>query len=321
MPAPVRIAAKPYHFSASELGTWLNCRRQWWWEYVELLAPSQIKEPLVIGSAAHEALELYFKTLQAGKTPDAKVIIATVVKKLKIMADLEMKRGFQSIKVNEVYEKAIAFVRGFLNNYISHWSREDSKFKVLDVECVFKIPLIKNLDIVGKIDGVLEAKDGSIWVLEHKTASRVSGSYIDKIDFSQQVIVYMAAVKHLYGKYPRGIVYDLILKPSIRQDKNATYKEYLDRYVDWFDTKGSEALYREHVVKSHARLDSEITQLIAMGTDIKMCTSDSIHAYPNPQACDMYGLCPFIRMCQGVKTAMLDLRKKETKHEELGTLS
>jgi hypothetical protein len=98
--------------------------------------------------------------------------------------------------------------------------------------------------MAGKIDGLyIDPETGEQWIVEYKTASDLSGSYISRISLDLQVHIYKLAEEKSSNQSVVGVIYDAIKKPTIRLKKNETAVEYEDRVVEWYDTNEQDAFY------------------------------------------------------------------------------
>ncbi len=114
---------------------------------------------------------------------------------------------------------ATAMIRGYAERYAT----ED--FEVVEVEKEF-VGEIRNPDtgrqsqtfrIAGKVDGVVRCHDG-LYLLEHKTASTVDASYLDKLWTDTQIALYCYYLREL--GYPIvGVIYNVLLKSGSSKAK------------------------------------------------------------------------------------------------------
>ena len=57
------------NISNSEVSTWLSCRNKYRYAFDLDLEPKKRSDPLTRGTIGHDALDVYYKTLQAGVEP------------------------------------------------------------------------------------------------------------------------------------------------------------------------------------------------------------------------------------------------------------
>lgn len=109
--------------------------------------------------------------------------------------------------------------------YIDFWMKDFKQYSFEDIEGVFDIRFGK-YRIRGKRDGVLRCKkDGSLWLFEHKTKSRVMEEIIQQSlanDFQCQF--YCAAWKAEKKTPLRGVQYNIIRNPGIKTKKGESLR-------------------------------------------------------------------------------------------------
>lgn len=131
----------------------------------------------------------------------------------------------------EVYSKASPVLGG----YYSFWNERDFQGGVtwIDLEREFKVPYELVLDkhdcngdynefvtipLCGKIDGIYTDAQGDWWLFETKTKGRIDDdAIVERLTFDVQVVMYMYVIEQLYGKRPKGVCYNLIRSPQLRQ--------------------------------------------------------------------------------------------------------
>jgi len=73
---------------------------------------------------------------------------------------------------------------------------------------------------MGKRDAVRELPTGMLQLVEHKTASKVDGGYLDKLWSDAQITGYARACELEHGIQCRSVLYDVIVKPPFRRGKD-----------------------------------------------------------------------------------------------------
>ncbi len=127
---------------------------------------------------------------------------------------------------------ATAMIRGYAERYGTE------EFEIVEVEKEF-VGEIRNPDtgrqsqtfrIAGKVDGIVRCHDG-LYLLEHKTASTVDASYLDKLWTDTQIALYCYYLREL--GYPIvGVIYNVLLKSRLKQGKGETQVEYEVRHAE-----------------------------------------------------------------------------------------
>jgi len=169
-----------------------RCRRQYKWKYIDNLSP---KEGIgrVRGSAGHSALAEWYRN---GCDLEADEMAMKAASSL--LSDFE---NSNNVSLSSEWE----LLEIILPRYFD-WARANDSFEeILSIEQEFEIDL-DGYRIVGFIDGVVKATNGTVWLLEHKFNKQVSTSHID---LDPQMSMYLWAA-HKLGIEARGVLYNVI---------------------------------------------------------------------------------------------------------------
>ena len=206
----------------SALNTFRNCPRKYKNRYLDNLRPRERAEALSFGSVVHTAIELWYRSQYAeSRLRDV----------LTYIDDAFGNRMVDSIQMVQ-WHLATAMIRGYAERYATE------EFEVVEVEKEF-VGEIRNPDtgrqsqtfrIAGKVDGIVRCHDG-LYLLEHKTASNVDASYLDKLWTDTQIALYCYYLREL--DYPIvGVIYNVLLKSRLKQGKGETQEEYEVRHAE-----------------------------------------------------------------------------------------
>jgi RecB family exonuclease len=206
----------------SALNTFRNCPRKYKNRYLDNLRPRERAEALSFGSVIHTAIELWYRSHEAeSRLRDV----------LTYVDDTFENRVVDSNQMVQ-WHLATAMIRGYAERYATE------EFEVVEVEKEF-VGEIRNPDtgrqsqtfrIAGKVDGIVRCHDG-LYLLEHKTASTVDASYLDKLWTDTQIALYCYYLREL--GYPIvGVIYNVLLKSRLKQGKGETQEEYEVRHAE-----------------------------------------------------------------------------------------
>jgi CRISPR/Cas system-associated exonuclease Cas4 (RecB family) len=182
------------HISISQLTTYLQCPRQYFYQYVQAIPWKTIPAAVAFGDVAHRAIEAINRSLMDGNVIDKNEAISTFTEGWSSKVDTE------PIVWKTPDENGDLVVKG--RELISIYYDSFSTNKVRDVELEFRLPIldpatglfIESHDVVGKIDAISEV--GTI--IEIKTSSKTPAQ-ID-IDTNLQLTLYSYAYRMLYGQ-------------------------------------------------------------------------------------------------------------------------
>ncbi|MFN9421144.1 MAG: PD-(D/E)XK nuclease family protein, partial [Pirellula sp.] len=206
----------------SALNTFRNCPRKYKNRYLDNLRPRERAEALSFGSVVHTAIELWYRSQNAeSRLRD-------------VLAYIDNAFENRVVDSNQMvqWHLATAMIRGYAERYGTE------EFEIVEVEKEF-VGEIRNPDtgrqsqtfrIAGKVDGIVRCHDG-LYLLEHKTASTVDASYLDKLWTDTQIALYCYYLREL--GYPIvGVIYNVLLKSRLKQGKGETQEEYELRHAE-----------------------------------------------------------------------------------------
>jgi RecB family exonuclease len=206
----------------SALNTFRNCPRKYKNRYLDNLRPRERAEALSFGSVIHTAIELWYRSSNTeSRLRDVLAYIDDAFENRVVDSNLMIQ-----------WHLATAMIRGYAVRYATE------EFEVVEVEKEF-VGEIRNPDtgrqsqtfrIAGKVDGIVRCHDG-LYLLEHKTASTVDASYLDKLWTDTQIALYCFYLREL--GYPIvGVIYNVLLKSRLKQGKGETQEEYEVRHAE-----------------------------------------------------------------------------------------
>jgi putative RecB family exonuclease len=153
------------HFSYSQLSTYLQCPLRYRLQYVELVAAAFTSSALVFGSCMHEALAGFHQQLLLGDhlRPDQMV---DLYRQAWASRNGELVRYCNGDSEKSLLEKA----GQMLNVYHECF---DTSTEILGVEEFFELEVVSSVPpFRGYIDLIEKSSDGSVTVVDLKTAAR-----------------------------------------------------------------------------------------------------------------------------------------------------
>ncbi len=166
----MRTAQDHDHLSYSQVNTYLSCPLQYRFKYIDDIPPAFTSVALAFGSAIHEAVAAFYQTRLEGDelTPHQMVdVYRDTWRRAKQV------KYFNGDNDNALMDKAKNMLTVF------HESADPSA-QVIGVEEFFEIPLGGLPMFQGYIDLIEESHDGSVTLVDLKTASKkLSQSNVD----------------------------------------------------------------------------------------------------------------------------------------------
>lgn len=322
----------------SALNTFRNCPRKYKHRYLDSLRPREQAETLSFGSVVHGALEMWYRSIG---NPDRLAALLN-----------HIDQQFPARTGDEREKAHWQLARAMMSGYAVCYESED--FEIVEIEKPFTGE-IRNPDtgrpsqtfvMSGKADAIVRRVDG-LYLLEHKTASSVDDSYLDKLWTDTQIALYSYYLRQL--GYPIvGVIYNVLLKSRLQQKageteaefaarhaelaaKNKSGKstakrqlpetdeEYQARLAEWYSRP--EAFHREHVYLSEERLamlQEEVWEITQQYLDARrrgkwLLNTANCFSYQRP--------CEYLPYCQsGFNPNIVDnLYEIVPPHEELQT--
>jgi hypothetical protein len=201
-----------------------RCPREYQYRYgMGIVANSHDREALDFGSLVHDGLEAY---LNSGSIDEALKVVDECA--AKAWAD-------DQDKARDSRCRAYAMIQAYANKYPSN---EDG-FEVVACEVEFAALPMVNPDTgkksrtfvnAGKIDAVFRNRaSGFLWLVEHKTASRVDENYFDKLSMDMQINRYARVVQQRYGSPVEGVLYNVLTKCKLKRKEGESPADFEER--------------------------------------------------------------------------------------------
>lgn len=260
-------------FSHSRINCFKQCPKLFDYKYNKhLFKIDGDSDSLIMGSAFHRGIEL-------GN-------INALEKELDENNDF-LSEGNETNKII-----VLAMVEAFFNKF-PHHNEGDIQHEV-KIETTFG-----NHPFIMFADAIIDEPDGIV-LREYKTASRIDSTYIDKLQFNDQITRYCLAIEQEYHKPVKRIEYYVAKKPLLRLKQNETLEQFRNRLVEKI-TEDEESIQYFELHRTREHLDEELSDLIYDMDTISKTTRYT----KNLSACSCYGNCPYLNLCMKEKDAEL----------------
>lgn len=317
-------------FTQSELSTMSNCGMKWNLLYNHCLKrQGEFSWPLVVGDAFHDGMEQMYATRGQMCT----------LKDFRYPIDVILTPTQRS---EEEYWRQITTI--LLTTYQQYYHQDFTEFEydVEDIERTIDLDY-QGFKLRGKIDLIFRpAAKQSVYIMDHKTTSRIDPNTAAGWDFRFQFMFYLwCAWKS--GMVPRdqlgGFYINAVKKPQLKRKANGS--ESLEAFVERcrldIVTDPDKYFYRERLPLTDGALEHFETivlapklarlQLITKGlqqegsVSILKSAQKAIALDMNTDHCQFYGKpCEFLDLCRhGWDAHGFQYTQRETKHEELDT--
>lgn len=192
--------------------------------------------------------------------------------------------------------------------------KEPYEFKTGD-DRILSIVFLK-----GKFDGVFIDKKNDLWLLETKCLSVIKEDEImELLPLDIQCMLYLLAIYLKYGKKPKGVLYNIVRRPGLRQGKSETFKQLLDRVEKDVNHPKRQNHYfkRIEMVIDWSEIETwQKTFLNPVLGEIQDWSKGIIRTYMNPDALtSKYGRCELYHLI--VHDAKNNFFRRKTVYNEL----
>ncbi len=195
-----------FELHVSQINTYNACPRMYRYQYVDCLTPKIYDHKLFLGTGVHFALANYY----SGNDP----LVAFNTWVEEELAKLPPNTDPETLKE---FEKDADLGRALITHYVP-WAQANDAFNVLAVEQEFVIPIRNpktgrrcHAVYAGKFDGIAEDVYGNIWLMEHKTYSKIPSESELRLD--SQAGYYLVAAQEVFpNKRVLGVIYTILRK-------------------------------------------------------------------------------------------------------------
>ncbi len=174
------------YYSYTQLEIYERCPLQYKYSFV-LNLPTPKTASLNFGEIIHQTLENFYQLFKTNKSVSEKEMLDIYKKNWQPI-------GFLSKKHEEKY---FQIGKKILINYLKKYHHKD--LNVLSLEMSFKIKIIDNVFIRGKIDRIDKLPDGRLEIIDYKTGKKPDEKELNK---DPQLSIYALALKNIYKKTP-----------------------------------------------------------------------------------------------------------------------
>ena len=275
---------------------WKGCRRKFFWNYLARLRPKKLHIPFFVGGFFHKGLEAFYN----GQHPED--FIPALVLKMEAEAK---KAVFITPEEEEDLLIQSAIVEGMLGAYAIHYAKDRKRWKIIDVEFRFEVPITDGISYVGSLDMLIE-EDGKYWIVENKTAGRLDKNYVDRLPLDTQITGYAIGARWAKKVPIAGVIYNVAKKPQLRIKVNESNEQFASRLKADYTSRPEFYFYREQLFRNTAAVNEYKAEIAELAADIndKLDILKEVgpvkalpHFYRNTDQCTIRGACPYLAIC------------------------
>jgi hypothetical protein len=180
-----------FEVSQSKVKTWRHCKKAYDYKYIQKLTKKFKPMPFLRGDIVHQMLEAHY--LKKDPWPIFNKLIKDNEKPLRIY--------------QEEYGDLAGNLKNLMTGYFSRYKKED--LKPIEVEHEFRVKLVGNIYVVGKID-LIARSQGMKWLGEHKCHNNIPTSSITPVANIQSPMYLWSYMKET-GKKLDGVLWNYLL--------------------------------------------------------------------------------------------------------------
>lgn len=274
--------------SYSFIQEYQTCRRKAYYHRVEKIQPKKRPIYFTLGNMIHAGFEAWMLGL------DVTHAINHCLDKVE--KDVHTQEELTELQV------AKATAVGIMDAYRVYYRTDLKRFKNLQTEKKITFGLLPDVSFVAILDMLVQDQDGEWMLYDHKTTSRLGSNYLEQATISNQVLGYFYAARKFLGTWPKGIVYNVIVKPSIRPRKSQgeTLDQFCNRLYQTYTKEPEKYFHREEILTNKVAVKEWLEEAIDIAKEIKAAidSRNKTAFHKNTGACFDYGsVCPYFPVC------------------------
>jgi len=320
---------EPFVWTSSALKTFRRCKRLFYWKYLLRLNRRIRNKNLFIGGLFHEILGQWYRSKHSSMAKVAEKIITPGVNQLEAEAALYDQDDYDDIMTD------VHMLTGMLVGYSRvygvdrlEWDIErkgiEQEFEVNMGDFIYR----GKIDLCARRRSKHKVKKASLF--EHKTASRIDESYIDRLSLDTQVRGYVFGAIHGLGIPVDEVIYDVVKKCKLRRKGDETLKQYYERIAEDYEMRPGFYFYREALKFDKSDIDAFEYEVRQTHREFRLLVADMANPLDprewgiNDAACrEFFRLCEFHSCCTECVDARTGLlfEQRDSLHQELTDIS
>jgi putative RecB family exonuclease len=162
----MRTAQDHDHLSYSQINTYMTCSLKYRFQYIDQIEPPFVNSPLTFGSCIHEAVGAFYQSFLEGDPLSSGQVHDVYLQAWQSHSKERQVRFFNGDSEESLSAKAKRMLSVFHESF-------DPNVRIIGIEEPFEVELAKRVPpLVGWIDAVEQAPDGTVSIIDLKTASK-----------------------------------------------------------------------------------------------------------------------------------------------------
>ena len=267
-------------FDYTKLSDFMICQRRGYFAHVRDWQPEVPSAAIVFGACWHRAMESIYKNPKDKASEMIERAGTAFVSEWRLYG----------LDEESWHPRSVSRGLELLEAYVEHYREEIERTIVLAVERPFQVLLEEEGPTYhGRLDAVVRLpQTEGIYVLEHKTASSISGSWREQFSPNVQIDGYCHAARSLWGPDVRGVLVNgvAVLKTKVEFSRVPVMRQ-LEQLEAW----------RWEVLDYINLIEWEYHRFLEFQREEG--TAEFMRAFPkNTTACTHYGGCRYLDICK-----------------------
>lgn len=304
----------------SLITSWRTCQRKARLSLGGVYKVQDESYALVFGTVFHEYLDVLYTGIKVGRITELKDVKNEIELATIYMIETRFAERISDAKVGKHYTMAIAVCSGMVHQYMIFWGKDffgSTQKHWVALEDEFSHST-SEYTVRGKIDGAYDDAEAALWLFETKTKGQINEAGLSQmIERDLQVNLYLNEIETKFGRDAKGVLYNIIRRPALKQKKDETDGEFALRCVS--DVKERPEFYflrlevkilpkqREEFSR---RFEHELSEFVRWFKQDPLLDSESTH-----NCVGAYGPCKYIGLCSGSSCEGYGVKSKH--HSEL----
>jgi putative RecB family exonuclease len=186
-------------YSHSRIGTFLNCPRQYKFQYVEkAIVEKLVSVEAFLGSAVHNALEKLYQHKQNGRVMPLEELIDIYARFWEGPDKDRIKVTRENLGVEDFIKVGRAGLEKFYQQYHPF---DDGKTLALEKKITFPLDEGGRFSFTGKVDRLAMREDKTVEIIDYKTQSALPTQR--DLETNDQMALYQIGIKHLWPDFEK----------------------------------------------------------------------------------------------------------------------
>lgn len=287
--------------SQSSIKTLFDCEKAYYFAHVRNLEKKKFVDYFLEGEIFQFGIfRLMAKDPLKKATSGMLKLLASRVQELR-------KEGLIDSRAEQRVVEIKVILTGMLQAYAARYEKDLKIERHVgnEISCIY--PLTDEVDLGIQMDNIVEAK-GKWYLHEGKAWKTLNENVVQNLEKSFQIATYFhshnnyrkAEMEVVQGKKKikiktkdfSGVLFDAVMKPSIRQKDGETYKEFLNRLSKYYSGPEANNKFFKDVIQTSIPFEKwENTVIEAAERAVRIHKGNAVETFSNCAWCDFYDLC------------------------------